>query len=145
MSTTTPRQPRAGTGTGGNPWASGLTVFAALMMVVVGINQVFLGIAGVLEDEVYVPVSDYVYGFDLTAWGWFHLIFGVVLVGTGFAVLRGQAWARGVGIWLAVLNIVGNFVFLPYYPVWAILLIALDVAVIWGLAAVGDPTYDPDR
>jgi hypothetical protein len=120
-------------------WASRFAVFAGLMMIIVGLNQALLGFAGLLQDDVYVPVQDYVYGFDLTTWGWLHLGFGLVLVLTGVSVLRGKAWARAAGIWVVMLNLVASFVFIPYYPVWALLLIALNVAVIWGLAR-----YDGD-
>jgi len=113
-----------------------LAVFAGVMMVVIGINQALLGIAGLVDDEVYVPVGDYVYALDLTAWGWLHLLFGVAVLGSGVAVLQGRPWARGVGIGLASVSIVANFLFIPYYPVWSLLLIALAVAVIWGLARV---------
>ncbi len=123
-----------------NPWASGLALFAGLMMIVLGINQVFLGISGIANDDVYVSTPNYVYQFDLTTWGWLHLVFGVVVAVAGFFVIQGQAWARGLGIFLASLNAIVNFLFIPYFPVWAILLIALDVAVIWGLA-----TFQRDR
>jgi len=113
-----------------------LTVFAGVMMTIVGVNQALLGIAGIVDDEVYVAVRGYVYGLDLTAWGWLHLLFGVAVLISGVALLRGQPWARGVGIGLAAVSLVANFLFIPYYPVWSLLLIALDVAVIWGLTRV---------
>ena len=139
MSTSTPPRSRAEADRREMAWASSFAVFAGLMMIIVGLNQALLGFAGVLEDDVYVPVQDYVYGFDLTTWGWLHLGFGLVLVLMGVSVLRGKAWARAAGIWLVMLNLVASFVFIPYYPVWAVLLIALNVAVIWGLAR-----YDGD-
>jgi hypothetical protein len=139
MSTSTPPRSRAEADRREMAWASGFAVFAGLMMIIVGINQAILGFAGVLESDVYVPVQGYVYGFDLTTWGWLHLGFGLVLVLTGVSVLRGKAWARAAGIWVVMLNLVASFVFIPYYPVWAVLLIAINVAVIWGLAR-----YDGD-
>jgi hypothetical protein len=134
MRTTTPPRSRAEADRRAMAWASGFAVFAGLMMIIVGLNQAFLGFAGVLGDDVYMPVQDYVYGLDLTTWGWLHLGFGLVLVLTGVSVLSGKAWARAAGIWLVMLNLVASFAFIPYYPVWAVLLIALNVAVIWGLA-----------
>jgi hypothetical protein len=134
MSTRTSSRSRTVAARRENAWASGLAVFAGLMMTVVGFSEVLLGFAGILQDDVYVPVQDYLYGIDLTTWAWLHLVFGLVLVGTGVSVLSGKAWARAVGIGLVMLSLVGNFVFLPHYPVWTMVLIALDVAVIWGLA-----------
>jgi hypothetical protein len=107
-------------------------------MVVVGVNQVLLGISALLKDEVYVQAPNYVYRLDLTTWGWVHLAFGVLLVLTGISVVRGLAWARGVGIGLVALNLIANFAFLPYYPFWSLLIIGMDVAVIWGLAVYRD-------
>ena len=142
MSTTTPPGLTTDRSTRGSPWAAGLAVFAGVSMVAIGINQVLLGIAALAEDEVFLAVApDYLYALDLTTWGWIHLVLGVLLIVTGAAVVLGKAWARAVGIGLAVVNLVGNFLFLPYYPVWAVLLIAVDVAVIWGLARYQDDTF----
>ena len=132
MTTTTP--PRTDSSRRPNQWATGLALFAGTMMIVLGVNQVLAGIAGIADDEVYVPVGGYVYGFDLTTWGWIHLVVGAIAALAGVFIFRGQDWARGVGIWLAFLSIIANFVFLPYYPIWSVLLIALGVAAIWGLA-----------
>ena len=134
MATSTPPSSRVKADRRERGWASSFAVFAGLMMIMIGLNQALLGFAGILEDDVYVPVQDYLYGFDLTTWGWLHLGFGVVLILTGISVLSGKAWARAVGIWLVMLNLIGTFVFIPYYPAWAVLLIALNVAAIWGLA-----------
>jgi hypothetical protein len=134
MTTSMPSRSRAEADRREREWASGFAVFAGLMMIIGGVNQALLGLAGVLQDDVYVPVQEYVYGFDLTTWGWVHLGFGLVLVLTGVSVLGGKAWARAVGIWVVMLNLVASFAFIPHYPVWAVLLIALNVAVIWGLA-----------
>jgi len=115
-------------------------VFAGIVMLAIGVNQVLLGIAALVDDQLYVALPDYVYALDLTTWGWIHLLFGLLLAVTGVAVVVGKAWARGVGIGLAVLSLIANFAFLPYYPVWSVLLVALDVAVIWGLAVYRDDT-----
>jgi hypothetical protein len=117
-----------------SPWASGLTVFAAALMVVTGIWQIFAGIAALIRDEVYVATPQYIYSFDLTGWGWVHLILGILVVATGFGVIQGQTWARMVGILLVSLSLIANFLFIPYYPLWSLTIIALDVAVIWALA-----------
>jgi len=141
MSTTTPPRTTTGMSTSGrDTWAAGLAVFAGVSMAAIGVSQVFLGIAAIADDEVYLAVPDYLYAFDLTTWGWIHLVLGALLVVTGAAVVLGKAWARAVGIGLATLNLIGNFLFIPYYPVWAVLLVAINVAVIWGLAAYRDDT-----
>lgn len=134
MRTSTPRRSRSEADRREMAWASGFALFAGLMMIIIGLNQALLGFAGVLGNDVYVPVEGYLYDFDLATWGWVHLGFGAVLVLTGVSVLQGRAWARAVGIWVAMVNLVTSFAFVPFYPVGAVLLIALNVAAIWGLA-----------
>ena len=73
------------------------------------------------------------FSFDLTAWAWFHLLAGILLIAAGVGVTTGRVWARSVGIGFAVLSMIANFLFLPYYPLWSLLIITLDVSVIWAL------------
>ncbi|SFN20388.1 hypothetical protein SAMN05216207_101027 [Pseudonocardia ammonioxydans] len=133
MSTTIPPRPVESTERV-SPWAGGLSLFAAVLMVVGGVWHLLAGLAALFRDTVYVATPEYVYSFDLTAWGWVHLLMGVLLLLAGFGVARGQTWARGVGIVLAGLSLIANFLFIPHYPIWSLLIIALDVAVIWALA-----------
>ena len=118
-------------------WAVGFAAFAGAIMVMVGFFQTFAGLAAILENEFFVVGENYAYEIDVTAWGWIHLIVGLVVAFAGVAVFSGAAWARGVGITLALLSAIANFFFIPYYPVWAVLIIALDVAVIWAHASYG--------
>ena len=99
--------------------ASGTSIGAAAIMVTVGLIQFFQGLAAVLENEMFVVGVQYVYKFDLTTWGWIHLILGILV---------------------AAVSILANFLWLPYYPAWSLLIIALDVVVIWAVAA-----WQPDR
>jgi hypothetical protein len=125
-------------------WAQGGTIFGATMMLIIGVFQVLEGIAAIAKNRFFVVASNYVYNVDTRTWGWIHLILGAVVILTGFYLFTGSAWARGLGIALAVLSAIANFLFLPYYPIWALVLIAMDVFVIWSLAttslrdAVGD-------
>jgi hypothetical protein len=122
-----------------NAWAAGGTVFAGLMLMIGGVLAVLEGIVGIAKDVVYVRTrGDYVYKFDVTAWGWIHLILGVVALLVGYCLLRGLAWARYLGIFIAGLNMIANFMSLPYQPIWAIIMVAIDTFVIWSLA-----TYHP--
>jgi len=121
-------------------WASGWSLFAAVIMITVGIFSALDGLAAIIKKEFFVVVRSYAFKLDVTAWGWIHLVLGVLLVVTGYFVLQGADWARGVGIGLASLSAIANFVSLPYYPLWAVLIIALDILVIWGLSV-----WRPDR
>ena len=118
-------------------WAVGFVVFAAVMMMLAGGFQTIAGIAAIFEDEFFVVGPNYVYDLDVTAWGWIHVLLGVILFAAGAGVLSGATWARVVGITLASLSAFANFFFIPYYPVWSIVIIALDVAVIWALSVYG--------
>ena len=134
MTTRTPSEPITSSGVKESPWANGLTVFAAVIMVIAGFWQALAGIAALAHDNVYVTTPQYIYSFDLTRWGWIHLLLGILVVCAGVAVFVGQMWARVVGILLAGLSLIANFLFIPHYPIWSLTIIALDVAVIWALA-----------
>lgn len=117
--------------------AVGMTVFAASMMIVIGILHAVQGFVAVVNDTFYVVGSEWLFEFDVTTWGWIHLVVGLVVACAGLAVLNGAVWARTVGVILACLSVVLNFVWLPYYPVWGLVIIALDVFVIWALTVHG--------
>ena len=114
-------------------WAEGLTVFAASLLMLVGIFQALQGLAAIINDQRFVVTGNYIYKFDTTQWGWIHLILGLAAIGLGIAMLMGQTWSFIVAMVVAVLSAVAQFMWLPYYPVWAIVIIALDVAIIWAL------------
>lgn len=116
-------------------WTSGLVTFAGIMLVVAGVWHTLAGIAALFNDDLYISTPDYVYSLDLTGWGWGHLALGLLVMATGGAILSGRTWGRVVGMVLVVLSLIANFVFIPWYPVWSLVIIALDVAVIWALAA----------
>ncbi|WP_328708099.1 DUF7144 family membrane protein [Streptomyces mesophilus] len=127
--------PVGGKGSGtGAAWAAGGTMFAGVLMGVAGIVGALQGIAAIADDDVYTRIGDYVFSFDLTTWGWIHLLLGIVIAVAGFGIIKGQDWARGAGIGLAALYIVEYFLFLPYAPVWSVIAIAMGVFVIWALA-----------
>src|SRR5262249_6646108 len=128
MASTTARQAHQTSG-----WAVGLAAFAGYMLIIVGFFQAFEGLAAIIRDSAYVATPNYVYEIDTTAWGWIHLIWGAVVCVAGFGVLGGRLWGRIVGIVAASLSAIANFFYIPYYPIWAILTIALDVAIIWAL------------
>lgn len=121
------------TGSGERVWATGWTAFAGVMMIFGGAMAIFEGIAAIAEDDVFVTTRNYTYSFDLTSWGWIHMLLGVLVVLAGIAVFSGVMWARVVGIALAGLSMIANFMWLPYSPVWASVLIAVDAFVIWAL------------
>ena len=108
-------------------------MFAAVLMMIAGLWGIVVGISAILNDKIFVTTQGYVYEFDITAWGWIHLILGILVGGAGIGILQGATWGRVVGIAVAGLSILANFLFIPHYPVWSILIIALDVLIIWAL------------
>jgi hypothetical protein len=112
-------------------------VDAVILMLLAGMFQVLVGLVAIFENEIYVQTRNYLFKFDVTTWGWIHLVVGIAVGLAGLGLLRGRTWARVAGIILAVLSAIANFLFIPYYPVWSLLIIAVDVFVIWALAVHG--------
>ncbi|HEY2868695.1 MAG TPA: hypothetical protein VGJ11_04265 [Gaiellales bacterium] len=119
-------------------WAVGGAVFAGASMLLVGVFHFIEGLVAIINDNFFVVGAHYTFNLDTTAWGWIHLIIGAVILLVGLALLAGQSWAFYTGILLALLSAVANFFFIPYYPVWSIVVIAIDVFVVWSLARVID-------
>jgi hypothetical protein len=123
-------------------WAVGFILFAAIMMIMVGVFQALQGIIAIFENEFYVATRNYLFQFDATTWGWIHLLVGLLVAFAGYGLLSGRTWARVVAITLAALSATANFLFIPYYPFWALLLITLDIFVIWAITAHGGDMRD---
>ena len=116
-------------------WATGLTAFGAVMLFLVGLLDIFRGIMAIAEDDIFVTTRNYAFEFDLTGWGWIHLALGALAAVTGAALLRGMTWARFTGVFLAALSLVLQFLFLPYAPLWSVVVMGVDVFVIWSLVS----------
>ncbi|WP_030896731.1 MULTISPECIES: DUF7144 family membrane protein [unclassified Streptomyces] len=117
-------------------WAVGVMILGAVMLMIAGILGVLRGIAAIAEDDVFLTTSDYVFEFDLTGWGWVHLILGAVAVLVSIGLFQASTWARVAGVIIAGLVIIANFLSLPYYPVWSVVMIAISGFVIWALCTV---------
>ena len=118
--------------------AAGIGVmFAATLMIVGGILQVFQGISAITNDELFVTLPNYVVTLDVSTWGWIHLVFGGLVILAGFSLFSGSRAAAIFALVLAVLSAIGNFGFIPYYPVWALFIIAVDIFIIWAIARSG--------
>lgn len=118
-------------------WAVGWMMFASIMMIVMGAWWIITGIVAIAKDEFFVIAQEWIFEFDVTAWGWIHLILGIVILAAGFGLYTGQVWARTVGVILAVVAALVAFAWMPYYPIWGIIFVAVSVAVIWALTAHG--------
>ena len=117
-----------------SPVAHGIAVFAGVIMIVGGAFQAVEGLAGIVNDQYIVVLENYFLAFDITLWGWLHLLVGLALLAIGIFVLRGATWARVAGMILAGISALLNFIWLPYSPWWSLMIIAIDILVIWALA-----------
>jgi hypothetical protein len=117
--------------------AVGFAMFAGVLMIMAGVWHAMVGFAGILEDQFFLTTPNYVFEFDATTWGWIHLTGGIIVAIAGVGIFSGAVWARSVGVLLAALSAIANFAFIPFYPVWSIVIIAVDVGVIWALTAHG--------
>ena len=118
-------------------WATGAATFASVVLMLIGSFQVINGLTALFNDEFFVAGANYTFKIDITVWGWIHLLFGLGLVFCGAGLWQRARWAGITAIVLCGLSAVANFFFLPYYPIWAVVVIALDVWVIWALTRPG--------
>ncbi|NYV78168.1 hypothetical protein [Streptomyces sp. UH6] len=117
-------------------WATGLYLFAAVMLLLTGLLEVLRGIMGIAGDDVFATSPDHVFRFDLTGWSWIHLALGVLAALVAVALFRSERWARVAGVAVAAFVVVASFLSLPYAPLWSIVVIALSGFVIWALCVV---------
>jgi hypothetical protein len=121
---------------------NGWIFFAAIMLVVTGTMTAINGLRAIIDDEHYLygttaGGSPYAVGFDLTVWGWIHLLLGIIVVMAAFALLRGALWARFVAAVLAGMSAVAQIGFIDSQPFWALAVIAIDVIVIYAVCTMG--------
>ncbi|MER6984267.1 DUF7144 family membrane protein [Streptomyces carpinensis] len=120
-------------------WAAGGTVFAGVVLLVDGLLNILKGISSITSDDIYARINNYVYRFNLTGWGWVLVVLGLIAVITGLGLLTDALWARVLGVFMASLSLVANFLWLPHLPLWALISIGLDAWVIWALTAHRSP------
>ena len=113
------------------------TTFAGVMMMIVGLVEFFQGLVAVINgNQFFVTTPNYVFQLNLTTWGWIHVVLGAVIAVPGLFIFPGNIVARSLGMLLAGLQALANFVWLPYSPLWSIIIIAIDVFIIWSLATL---------
>ena len=117
--------------------ALGITAAAGLILMLVGVFGMIQGIVGLLDNDLYVVTNKWLFELTPTAWGWGHIVIGVVALCSGIGLFFGRFWARTVAIIVAAFSILANFAWLPYYPFWALLVIGFDLFVIWAVAVHG--------
>ena len=114
---------------------TGWVIFAGVMMLLIGFLNFFYGLAAVLNDDVVVVGGQGAIIADLTTWGWVTMIIAVILVLTGGGLLTGAEWARWVGVFVVAVNAIEQVWIFPAAPLWAFIVILLDVVIIYNLTA----------
>jgi hypothetical protein len=112
---------------------SGWIAFAGVVLIIVGSLDALWGLAAILNDEIVIVGGQGALILDITAWGWIHLILGGILIATGFGLLSGNAAARVAAIFFVAVNAIAQIVWFPAAPLWAFLMIILDVTIIYQL------------
>ena len=125
-----------------NSWAIGWTAFAMMMMMLGGTWWIFAGIVALVNDTFYVVGPEYIVQFDVTTWGWIHVLLGIVILLSAIGLFSGAVWARTVGVIVAMVWALIGFAWLPWSPLWAVLLITISVFVIWSLTVHGRDLAD---
>jgi hypothetical protein len=120
-----------------SPWAVSGVIFAATMMILIGIWQAIAGLTAIFGTVRFYQVPQgYSYNWSINTWGWIYLFLGILVFLAGLGLFSGRTWAALVAIFIASFSAITNFFYIPYYPFWSILIIALDVFIIWSLAKV---------
>ncbi|GAF48168.1 hypothetical protein C8E05_4245 [Rhodococcus wratislaviensis] len=114
--------------------AAATSMVAAIVLLTIGILHVLSGISALMKDDLVVAGPEYIYQFDTTAWGWIHLVLGVIVAAVGVMLFTGATWARVGAMVICALSLLANFLWLPHYPWWSVVMIVLDVFVIWAVA-----------
>jgi hypothetical protein len=113
-----------------------MIVFAVTLLAVVASFNVIEGIAAIARSHIFIANAHYVIG-DLRAWGWVTLILGVLQILAAVGILVGNQLARWFAVAVIALNAINQLFFIPAYPFWSLMIIALDVVALWGLCAYG--------
>ena len=116
---------------------TGWIIFAAIMMIVAGSLNLLYGIIAAVNDEWVVWTNRADVYLDLSEWGWVHIIMGGIVLLAGIGLFSGSFLARTVAVIVAAISLIGNFFFIPVYPLWALIVITIDVLVIWAVTAHG--------
>jgi len=125
--------------------AHGAIDFAAFSMVMGGIWWIFTGFAAIVTGDFFALGREYTFEFSVSTWGWIHMLLGVAVLVAGGFIFIGAAWARLVGVIVAVVWAIVAFAWTPYYPVWGIALLAISITIIWALTVHGSDYSDGDK
>jgi hypothetical protein len=116
---------------------TGFIAFAGIMLILLGGLDFIYGLTAIIKENYVVFTRQGLLAFDITSWGWITLIFGLVQFGVGLAIIAGATWGRVLGVIIAGLSVVHQFAMMSVYPIWSLLIVALDILIIWALIVHG--------
>ena len=111
---------------------------AGILMILSGVFQAIQGLAAIINERFFDRPGSYAFDLDMGTWGVIHFVGGIIVAIAGVALFTGAVWPRIVAIVIASIATVVSFFTIPYYPVWSLLIIAFNVAIIWALTVHGD-------
>lgn len=120
-------------------FVSATSIATAVLLATVGALSLFEGIAAVARDDLFAPGRAYLFELDTATWGRVHLVLGALLLAGALGLMTGRTWGKVLSIGFLALAIIANFLWLPYYPWWGALIIALSVVAIWAIASWPTP------
>jgi uncharacterized membrane protein len=109
-----------------------VSFFAGVVLLIAAGMAILQGLSAIANDDLYAG-SDYLYRFDTSVWGWVHVVIAVLLAVVAIGVLVHASWGQVSGIIVAALSSLANFAFLPYYPLWSLIVIAINLLIIGAL------------
>ena len=118
----------------------GIIAFASIMLCVLGVFHAVMGLMAIFQEDYFlVGEAGLMVEVDYTAWGWTHLLLGIIVACAGVALTMGATWARIVAVAVAVMSMLTNLAFMSAYPLWSIIMIAVNILVIYAVTVHGDP------
>lgn len=118
----------------------GWIFFAGMLLLVVGLFQSIAGFVALFQEDMYLVTASNLLVFDYSQWGWIHILWGIILILSSFSLMAGQLWGRIFGVFLASVSALANFAFMPAYPVWSMIIIAMDILIIYAITVHGGET-----
>lgn len=112
---------------------TGWVTFASVLLIISGLLHLMEGLVALFNNNVYLVTEKALIAFNFTAWGWIHIILGIILLTAASSVLVGGYWGRTIGVIVAIFSIVANMSFMSSYPIWSLIMIAIDVFIIYAL------------
>lgn len=119
--------------------------FAGFMLMIASLFDILQGASAVANDEIFSDAEQYLYELDLTAWGWIHIVIGVLGIAVSVGILRRSSWGLVSGLAVAAVGILTSFAFLPAFPAWSAFVIGFNAIVIWALYVQLDLRARPDH